>query len=41
MADVTAQCAQSWARLSDKQIYEIKALEDKKNYEKKLVEHKG
>ena len=30
MAEVTAQCAQSWAVLTDKVKYESKALEDKK-----------
>jgi hypothetical protein len=40
MADVTAQCAQSWAGLGDKQKYENKAGEDKKKYEEKLVEYK-
>jgi len=40
MADITAQCAQSWAGLSDKQKYENKAGEDKKKYDEKLVEYK-
>ena len=40
MADIAAQCAQSWADLSDKQKYENKAGEDKKKYDEKLVEYK-
>jgi len=40
MADVNAQCAQSWAGLGDKQKYESKASEDKKKYDEKLVEYK-
>ena len=40
MADVIAQCAQSWAGLSDKLKYETKATEDKKKYDEKLVEYK-
>ena len=38
MADVTAQCAQSWAGLGDKQKYENKAGEDKKKYDEKLCQ---
>ena len=41
MADVTALCAQSWARLTDKQKYETKAIDDKKEYDKKLLVYKA
>ena len=41
MAEVTAQCAQSWAVLTDKVKYESKALEEKKKYDEKLVEYKA
>jgi hypothetical protein len=41
MADVTALCAQTWSRLTDKQKYETKAIDDKNEYDKKLLVYKA